>query len=90
MIRAREGFVMQKMLDEYMIIATGENADHFRKIIQTNETGAFYWGMIEKGTTFEKLIAASMERYMDLDEPTARQDIGEFLESISPAIETMQ
>ena len=46
--------------------------------------------MIEKGTTFEKLIAASMERYVDLDEPTARLDIGEFLESISPAIETIQ
>ena len=90
MIRAREGFVMQKMLDEYMIIATGENADHFRKIIQTNETGAFYWEMIEKGTSLGKLVSAAMERYIDLDEPTARQDIGEFLESISPAIETIQ
>ena len=90
MIRTREGFVMQKLLDEYMIIATGENADHFRKIIHTNETGAFYWGMIEKGTTLEKLIEASMERFVDLDEPTARQDIGEYLESISPAIETIQ
>ena len=90
MIRTREGFVMQKLLDEYMIIATGENADNFRKIIQTNETGAFYWGMIEKGTTLEKLIEASMERFVDLDEPTARQDIGEYLESISPAIETIQ
>lgn len=90
MIRARDGFVMQKLMDEYMIIATGENADHFRKIIQTNETGAFYWGMIEKGTSLDKLVSASMARYVDLDEPTARQDIGEFLESISPAIETIQ
>ena len=40
--------------------------------------------------TFEKRIAASMDRYVDLDEPTARLDIGEFLESISPAIETIQ
>ena len=90
MIRAKQGFIMQKMLNDYMIIATGENADTFRSIIQTNETGAFYWQMIEKGTTLGKLISAAMERYEDLDEATARQDITEFLESISPAIETIQ
>ena len=81
---------MQKMLNDYMIIATGENADTFRSIIQTNETGAFYWHMIEKGTTLGNLVSAAMERYEDLDEATARQDITEFLESISPAVETIQ
>ena len=90
MIRAKQGFIMQKMLNDYMIIATGENADTFRSIIQTNETGAFYWHMIEKGTTFGNLVSAAMERYEDLDEATARQDITEFLESISPAVETIQ
>ena len=90
MIRAREGFMMQKMLNDYMIIAVGDRADSFRSIIQTNETGAFYWQMIEKGTTLGTMISAAMERYEDLDELTARQDITEFLESISPAVETIQ
>ena len=90
MIRAREGFMMQKMLNDYMIIAVGDSAETFRSIIQTNETGAFYWHMIEKGTTLGKMISAAMERYEDLDELTARQDITEFLESISPAVETIQ
>ena len=70
---------MQKMLDEYMIIATGEKADTFRSIIQTNETGAFYWKMLEKGTTPGEMVSLAMEHYEDLDEPTARQDICEFL-----------
>ena len=90
MIRARQGFLMQKMLDDYMIIAIGESAEKFRSIIQTNETGAFYWKMIEKGTTPGEMVSAAMERYEDLDEPTARQDINEFLTSISPAIETIR
>ena len=90
MIRAREGFMIQKMLNDYMIIAIGENAKSFHSIIQTNETGAFYWHMIEKGTTPEQLIQAALARFEDLDEPTARQDINEFLESISPAVETIQ
>ena len=78
------------MLNDYMIIAVGENAQKFHSIIQTNETGAFYWHLIEQGTTLEKLVQEAMERFIDLDETTARQDINEFLESISPAVETIQ
>ena len=90
MIRAKKDFMMQKMLNDYMIIAVGESSDTFHSIIQTNETGAFYWKMIEQGTTTEKLIQAAMDRFEDLDELTARQDINDFLESISPAVETIQ
>lgn len=90
MIRARTGFVMHKMLDDYMIIAVGENAQSFHSIIQTNDTGAFYWQMIEQGTTPEAMIKAVMERYDDVDEETARQDVTEFIQGIMPAIETIQ
>ncbi len=90
MVRAKDGFVIQKMMNDYMILAIGDNAQDYHSIIQTNETGAFYWNMIEKGTTLEEMVKATLERFEDLDEPTARQDIQEFLESISPAVETIQ
>ena len=86
MIKAKEGFIIQRMMESYMIIAIGEESESFRSIIQTNETGAFYWRMIEEGTTLEALIQASLNRFDDLDEPTARHDIAEFLESIAPAV----
>ena len=73
-----------------MILAIGDSAQTFRSIIQTNETGAFYWHLLEKGTTLESMIQATLEHFADLDEPTARQDIQEFLESISHAVETIQ
>ncbi len=90
MIRARDGFVIHRMMDDYMIIAVGDATESFHSIIQTNETGAFYWKMIEKGTTPEALVKAATERFEDLDEATARKDIDEFLGSISPAVETIQ
>ena len=40
---------MQKMLDEYMIIPTGENGDTFRSIIQTNETSSILMEDARKG-----------------------------------------
>ena len=90
MIRAKEGFIIQKMMNDYMILAIGENAQAFRSIIQTNETGAFYWHLLEKGTTPEDMVKAVLEHFTDVDEPTAKQNIQEFLESIAPAVETIQ
>ena len=87
MIKAKDGFLIEKMFDGYLILATGKSADSFNAMIQTNETGAFYWSMIEKGTSLEELTQAAMNRFEDLDEETAIHDIKEFLESISPAVE---
>ena len=86
MIKAREGFILQKMMDSYMIIAVGEAAKAFNSIIQTNETGAFYWGLIEAGTTEDALVQAAMARFEDLEESVARKDIAEFLACIASAI----
>ena len=87
MIKARKGFILQKMMDAYMIIAVGEGTELFHDIIQTNETGAFYWKMLEEGTTKEALIQAALERFEDLDEVTAQSDITEFLDDLAPALE---
>ncbi len=87
-IKAKEGFVLHRMMDDYMILAIGDRAETFRTILQTNETGAFYWRMLEEGTTREEMIHSAMERFEDLDESTASRDISEFLEGLSEAIET--
>ena len=86
MIIAKKDFILQKMLNAYLIIAIGDSSESFKAIIETNETGAFYWRMLEKGSTLDELIKAAMERFEDLDEATARKDISEFLESIDAAI----
>ena len=90
MIRAKDGFWIEKMMDGYLIVATGKSAESFNAMIQTNETGAFYWNMIEKGTSVEKLTRAAMNRFEDVDEVTAVHDIEVFLESISPAVDIVE
>ena len=90
MLRVKDGFLIQKMMDGYIIVPTGKNADSFHAMIQTNETGAFYWHLLEKGTTPEELARAATERFVDLDETTALLDINEFLENISAAVETVE
>ena len=90
MIKAKEGFLIEKMMDGYMIFATGKNADSFNAMIQTNKTGAFFWYFIEKGTTLEELTNAALNTFVGLDEETAIRDIEEYLDNISPAIDIVE
>ncbi len=87
MIKAKKGFLIRKMTDSYMILAVGAAGKQFRDILQTNETGAFYWNQLEKGTTVDAMVKASTERFEDLDEKTAREDILEFLDNVHDAVE---
>ncbi len=88
MIKAKQDFILQKMMDDYMIIAVGDAGDHFRDILQTNETGAFYWRQLKKGTTVDDMVKSSMERFVHVTEDELRKDIEEFIYNVSDALET--
>ncbi len=87
MIKTRKGFIIRKISEAYMILAIGSAGEQFRDILQTNETGSFYWSQLEKGTTIDAMVKASTERFDDLDEKTAREDILEFLDNVRDAVE---
>ena len=87
MIKTKKGFLLRKLGKEYMVVAIGEASKTFSGMIRMNETGAFYWKEIEKGITEDAMVEKMLERFKDLDEETARQDLREFLESIDIALE---
>ncbi len=86
MLKTKEGFIMTEIADSFIVIAVGNSRDDFKDMIRFNETGAFYWDALEKGTTFDAMVRMAMERFEDLDEATARKDIAEFLDGIAPAV----
>ncbi len=86
MIKTKKGFILQRMMDAYMIIAVGDAAENFRDILKTNETGAFYWRQLEKGTTVDDMVKESLERFENLSPEAARADIEEFLNSVADAV----
>lgn len=82
MLKAKKGFLLRKLGPEYMVVAIGEASKNFNGMIRMNETGAFYWKELEKGTTEEDLVAKTLERFTDVDEGTARQDVKAFLQTV--------
>lgn len=87
MIKTKKGFLLRKVGKEYMVVAIGEASKTFGGMIRMNETGAFYWKELEKGTTEDELVSKMLDRFEDLDEGTARQDLHEYIESIAVALE---
>ena len=88
MIKTKKNYVLQTIGEEYMVIPVGTAAEQFRGMLTLNESAAFYWRELEKGTTFDSLAALAMERFEDADEETVKRDIMDFLEEISFATET--
>lgn len=87
MIRAKKGFLLRRLGQEYMVVPVGEASKNLNGMIRTNETGAFYWRELEKGITEEELVRKMLERFEDLDEKTAHEDLKEFLKTMEVALD---
>lgn len=84
----KDGFILRKVSDVYLVVATGEAAADFSGMITLNESGAYLW---EKMTTscadktkeesVEFLSNALCEEY-DVTDQVARADAEAFVNKI--------
>lgn len=86
-LKAKKGFLLRRLGTEYMIVAIGEASKVFNGMIKVNETGAFYWKELEKGTTENQLVEKTLERFEGADTDMVRRDITVFLKEISVAVD---
>ena len=80
-MKIREGFILRQVMDIYVIIGIGSEAYIPNQIMSVNETGAFLWGLLEKGAEEQELVKDLMGEY-DVDAQTAKQDVDVFLERL--------
>ena len=83
-MKIKEGFILRKISDTYVVVAVGDAAKDFRGMINLNETGGFLWETLAKGATTEQLQKALLDEY-DVDEETAKRDVEKFIKSITDA-----
>ena len=81
-MKIKDLFVLQELVDEYMVVPVGDEADRMQGIIRLNETGAFLWKLLsEKNRTEDDLVKAITDEY-DTDKETARADVVAFIDTI--------
>ena len=79
-MKIKDGFVLRNVVDEYMVMPTGENIAEFEGAVVLNEVSAMLYKLLEKSTSREDLLTAMLNQY-DVDEETALTDLDEVLET---------
>ena len=50
-MKVKDGFIVKKVVDDYVVVPVGDNFVDFSSIINLNETGAFLWKCLENDVT---------------------------------------
>jgi hypothetical protein len=79
MLKIDKEYVLRQIGDDYIIVPVGQAALSFNGMITVNETGAFLWEQLVKGTNKEELLRTMVETY-EVTREEAERDIDEFLD----------
>lgn len=78
MMKIRSGYMLRKVIDTYVIMGLGSANYTPNQIMSLNETGAYLWGLLEKGSDKQALIDNLISEY-EVDLTTAEKDVDIFL-----------
>lgn len=81
-MKLKDGFVLRKVADTYVVVAVGTEAKKHNVMITLNETGALLWEKLSAGAEKSDLVNAILEVY-DIDEATAAADVDRFIEKVN-------
>lgn len=79
-VGVKEGYILRKVGQAFMVMPTGARMKEYRGMITLNETGAFLFKEAQKPEpSREKLIAAAMEEYK-VPEMEAAENVDSFIQ----------
>ena len=81
-MKIKSGFMLRSIAGCKVVVSVGKRALEFNGIINLNDTGAFLWEHLEQGADEDSLVADILSSYTDVDEPTARSSVREFLDTL--------
>ncbi len=84
-MKIKSGFMLRTIAGCKIVVAVGRRTVEFNGIINLNDTGAFLWERLEQGATEDELVAAILDNYTDVDEPTARKSVQDFVKTLRDA-----
>lgn len=76
--------VLVTVLEESMLVHVDSEAGYVKSMRGINETGVYYWKLLEQGKDIEEIIASAMRDY-EITEEIARPSFVRYLESLRDA-----
>ena len=83
-MKIKEGFVLRRVLDEAIVIATGEMSKSFHGMVKLNDSGADIWEWISEGND-EATVAKKLSEKYELSEEKAAADTKAMISQMADA-----
>ena len=77
-MKAKSGFVLRNIVDEYILMPTGDNIGKFKGTLLLNEVSAFIWEKLQNPISREDILAAIVSEY-EVSEEQAAKDLDALL-----------
>ena len=80
-MKAKPGFVLRTIADEYMLMPIDENIAKFNGAVLLNKVSAFIWEKLQVPVSREDLLSVLLEKF-DVEEDAASKDLDAVLEQL--------
>ena len=81
-MKIKDDFVLRNVVDEFIVLPTGDRIATFDGAVVLNEVSAFIYRQLENPVSRDDLLTAVLEEY-DVDEATAAADLDALLETLA-------
>lgn len=81
-MKIKEGFVLRNVMDEYIVMPTGDNIAKFDGAVVLNEVSAFIYKLLETPVCRDDVLRAVLDEF-DVDEATASADLDALLDKLA-------
>ena len=83
-MKIKNGFILRKVPGMNLVMPTGKNVKEFNGSLMLNDTGAFIFERLQKGSTQEEIADALTQEY-DVSLDTASTDVQNTINSLIEA-----
>ena len=81
-MKVKDGFVLRNVVDEYIVMPTGDNIAKFDGAVVLNEVSAFVFEQMKRPVSREDLLEAVLNEF-EVDEATAKADLDALIEKLT-------
>ena len=77
-MKAKQGFVLRHVVDEYILMPIGDNISKFNGTVVFNEVAAFVWDKLQNPVSRDDLVEAILNEF-DVERDVAAADLDALL-----------
>ena len=80
-MKAKQGFILRNVVDEYILMPTGDNIGKFNGTVLLNEVSAFVWEKLQNSISKDDLLRAVLDEF-EVEKNVASTDLDALLSTL--------